>query len=97
MDNKRRWIVTLLLASPLGCQRIAPPYFLHPGTEGYQQARAQRFDPYAEAQIGADTLSIDGARPRDYARPASEVKRVQTNADAALMGVDAAKPAESTE
>jgi hypothetical protein len=94
MGHKRRWIVTLLLACPSGCKGVAPPYWFHPGTEQYQQARAQRFDPYSEAQIGADPLSVDGARPRDYARPASEVKRVQTNADAIARGVDAAKPVE---
>ncbi|HEX4150121.1 MAG TPA: hypothetical protein VHY20_14075 [Pirellulales bacterium] len=96
MDHKQRWLVALLLvapllASPLGCQGVAPPYWWHPGTEEYQQARAQRFDPYAEAQVGPDTMSVDGSRPRDFSRPASEVKRAQTNADAIAAGVDSAQ------
>lgn len=91
---KQPWIVMMLMAAPTGCGRIAPPYILHPGTEAYQQARAERFDPYAEPQIGPDNINIDGIRPRGFERPASEPKRAQTNADAALQGIDSAQPVE---
>ncbi|HWC88608.1 MAG TPA: hypothetical protein VG433_03115 [Pirellulales bacterium] len=92
MSHKRRVIVMMLMSMPCGCGRIAPPYLLHPGTEGYQQARAERFDPYAEEQLGPSNINVDGIRPRGFDKPASEVKRAQTNGDAALEGVDSAEP-----
>ena len=92
MTHQRHVIIMMLLSMPCGCARIAGPYFRHPGTEGYQQARAERYDPYAEAQIGPSNINVDGIRPRGFDRPASEVKRAQTNADAALENIPAAEP-----
>jgi hypothetical protein len=55
-----------------GC--LAPPSIVHPGPEAYQQARAQKFDPYPEPEIGPNT---GGLRPADYQSPPAEVLRVQ--------------------
>lgn len=93
MSHSRRLTLKMILLAAAGCGRIAPPYIFHPGTEAYQQARAQRFDPYADPQIGPDNINIDGIRPRGFVQPASEVKRTQINADAARNNIDSAMPA----
>jgi hypothetical protein len=64
----------LLLA---GCTDLAPPRILHPGSEEYQQTRAQRFDPYPLTDVAPD---IVGGRPLQYIKPAPENERMQNEA-----------------
>lgn len=63
-----------LLASA-GCGAARPNWF-SPGNAGYQQRRAERFDPYPEPGIGPD---VTGARPREFRNPRSEPVRTQRN------------------
>ena len=58
------WIVPLVLS---GCADIAVPRILHPGSEKYQQVRAERFDPYPLLDVAPE---IVGGRPLQYIRPA---------------------------
>ena len=58
-----------------GCATIRMPDLLHPGPAGYQRANALQYDPYPLDDIGPP---VEGARPREYARPIPEVKRGQT-------------------
>jgi hypothetical protein len=57
-----------------GCKSDAGPDWLHPGTQQAQQARALRYDPYPEPNIGPN---VDGARPRDYDKPLAETQRAR--------------------
>jgi len=58
----------------LGCGGcLAPPNFVHPGTEAYQQARARVFEPYPENEPGPPAV---GTRPREYQNPTAEINRV---------------------
>jgi hypothetical protein len=67
----------LLLCSALvgatGCPTVQGPGYLHPGSAQYQQAQAQRFDPYPATDVGPEM----SARPLAYMRPAPENERVQ--------------------
>jgi hypothetical protein len=67
-------VASLLAAS--GCQSstFGVPHPLRPGTEQQQQARAQRFDPYPENDIGPPVV---GGRPLEYCNPPAEILRVQ--------------------
>jgi hypothetical protein len=47
---------------------------LHPGTEEYQQTRAERFDPYPLPDVAPN---IVGGRPLQYIQPAAWAERVQ--------------------
>jgi hypothetical protein len=55
-----------------GC--LAPPTFFNPGSENYQQWRAQKFDPYPEPD-GAGSMA--GMRPPDFENPKPEILRSQ--------------------
>jgi hypothetical protein len=65
------WLAPLLVC---GCANIAAPRILHPGSEEYQQARAERFDPYPLPDVGPE---IVGGRPLQYIKPAPWAERVQ--------------------
>jgi energy-converting hydrogenase Eha subunit F len=62
---------TLLTLGIAGCANLKPDWF-HPGPAPVQQARAERFDPYPENDIGPP---IVGSRPREYQNPVPEVDR----------------------
>jgi hypothetical protein len=57
---------------------VARPKVIDPGTERYKQARAQRFDPYPQNDMGP---AVVGGRPRDFQNPPAEVLRVQPRKD----------------
>jgi hypothetical protein len=65
-------VVALVLVS--GCADIAAPRIFHPGSEDYQQSRAERFDPYPEPDVAPD---IVGGRPLQYIKPAAVPERLQ--------------------
>jgi hypothetical protein len=67
------WIALPLAA---GCSNIAVPRLLHPGTEEYQQTRAEQFDPYPLPDVGPN---IVGGRPLQYIQPAPWAERVQND------------------
>jgi hypothetical protein len=79
---RKFWTAALLAAfcSAEGC--VAPPPVLHPGTEQQQQARAQRFDPYPENDVGP---AVVGGRPQEYANPSAEILRVQPRLDEPVL------------
>jgi hypothetical protein len=64
-------LLALLAMGVAGCS-VAPPNILHPGPAVAQQARAQQFDPYPQAEAGGN---IAGTRPPDYQEPIPEVDR----------------------
>ncbi len=73
MSNSARWIaVCVLVLAAGGC--VTPPRWLRPGPAAYQQRKAERFDPYADNDIGP---TIAGGRPRDYDKPLSEPNRAR--------------------
>ncbi|MGD0897085.1 MAG: hypothetical protein ABR915_04570 [Thermoguttaceae bacterium] len=79
---RKLWPALVIAAlSAAGCC-VAPPQIFHPGTEGQQQARAQRFDPYPENDVGP---AIAGGRPQEYGSPRAEVLRVQPRLDGPLL------------
>lgn len=63
-------LATVALA---GCPSIQGPGYLHPGSAAYQQAQAERFDPFPQTDVGPDMA----ARPLAYMRPAPETERNQ--------------------
>jgi len=65
-------VIGLLLAA--GCKTTARPNWFRPGTAQQQQARATRFDPYPETNIGPP---MTGVRPREFDRSIPEVDRAQ--------------------
>jgi hypothetical protein len=67
------WLAPLVLA---GCADIAVPRILHPGSEEYQQSRAERFDPYPLPDVAPE---IVGGRPLQYIKPAPWNERVQND------------------
>ncbi|MGD9721589.1 MAG: hypothetical protein AB7O59_06125 [Pirellulales bacterium] len=67
------WLVVLALS---GCADIAVPRILHPGSEEYQQVRAEQFDPYPLPDVGPE---IVGGRPLQYIKPAPWAERVQSD------------------
>jgi hypothetical protein len=67
----------LMAVAPLcGCADIAFPRLLHPGSEQYQQSRAEVFDPYPLPDVGP---TIVGGRPLQYITPAPWNERVQNS------------------
>ena len=73
----RQWFIALAASFAVvfcGCRGLAPPNWFHPGPAQYQQAQAERFDPYPENEPAP---KIVGARPLDYQKPPAEVLRVQ--------------------
>jgi hypothetical protein len=71
-----RWMAfgTFLAVALVGCKTTAKPNLLNPGTAPEQKARAIVHDPYPENEPGP---RIEGARPREYDRPLSEVDRAR--------------------
>ena len=67
-------LVVIVSLGAVGCADIAVPRLLHPGTEEYQQTRAERFDPYPQPDVAPD---IVGGRPLQYIKPAPLTERMQ--------------------
>jgi len=67
-------ILAIAMACAAGCADLARPRWLHPGPEGYQQRRAERFDPYPMTDVAPEVV---GGRPLQYIRPAPENERAQ--------------------
>jgi PBP1b-binding outer membrane lipoprotein LpoB len=69
-------IALLVVVMLSGCcsPYMAPPSILNPGSEQYQQRRAEKFDPYPDPNIGP---SVAGMRPPDFQNPPPEVLQVQ--------------------
>jgi hypothetical protein len=66
-------LAAVIAAGTFGCQG-APSTYVRPGPVEYQQARAQRFDPYPENDTGPP---IVGGRPREFENPPPEVQRAR--------------------
>lgn len=66
----------ILLSVSAGCQGMGRPQWFNPGTADYQRARAQKFDPYADNDIGP---AVVGSRPPGYDRPSAEPTRARWN------------------
>jgi hypothetical protein len=71
---RRYALIWMTLPALAGCADVARPRFLHPGSEQYQQGRAERFDPYPLPDVAPD---IVGGRPMAYIKPAPWAERVQ--------------------
>jgi len=56
-----------------GCA-VERPLLASPGSAPYQQHKAERFDPYADNEIGP---AVAGARPREYDKPLPETNRAR--------------------
>ncbi len=69
-------LVCLLPLLSAGCADIAFPRLLHPGSEEYQQVRAERFDPYPLNDVGPP---IVGGRPMAYDVPSAWAERIQND------------------
>ena len=74
MGRFTRPLVIALIVSAHGCSAYAPVQLLDPGTAQQQQARAVKFDPYPEQELGP---AVVGGRPRDYQNPPPETVRAQ--------------------
>jgi hypothetical protein len=74
MRNPGRWVIAAVLLAGLGGCGVERPRLLHPGPAAYQQKKAERFDPYADNDIGPEVV---GARPRDYQKPIPETSRAR--------------------
>lgn len=69
----RKLLLAAMVVSLCGCANMGPNIF-HPGPAPLQQARAMRFDPYPEPDVGPPVL---GGRPREYQVPVPEPVRNQ--------------------
>jgi hypothetical protein len=58
-----------LLLGIAGCNTMAMPNILHPGSLAYQRWRAEVFDPYPVPYLGTP---VEGARPTQYKTPVPE-------------------------
>jgi len=67
-------LILMLWTLGAGCGTTGGPNWFHPGPAVWQQARAERFDPYPENEPGPQ---VTGARPRAYDRPLPEVDRAR--------------------
>jgi len=74
MWNPARWIVAAVLVAGLAGCGVERPHLFHPGPAAYQQKKAERFDPYADNDIGPEVV---GSRPRDYQKPIPETSRAR--------------------
>jgi hypothetical protein len=64
--------IVLVLGS--GCADFSASPIFHPGPAWYQQAQAQRFDPYPMVDVAPEVV---GGRPLAYIRPAPQTELVQ--------------------
>ena len=71
-------VIVLLAAAVLsGCadsQTLGRPTITNPGSEAYQQTRAQKYDPYPDPYLGTP---VAGTRPQDFQNPPAEVLQGQ--------------------
>jgi hypothetical protein len=65
--------LSIALACSWGCAGTGISPICNPGSAPYQQAQAERFDPYPLPDVAPDT----GARPLAYIQPATEAQRAQ--------------------
>ncbi len=74
--SRYTWILAALLMGVglSGCSSISAPNWCHPGTAAQQRARAERFNPYPETEIGPN---ITGARPREFEQQIAEPARAR--------------------
>lgn len=74
--RRARVIVLAALLAPgvAGCRGLSGPRLGSPGTAAYQQAQAERFDPYPENEPGPPVV---GARPMEFQHALPEVKRAR--------------------
>jgi hypothetical protein len=71
----RRALSSTLLLIAFGCSDIQVSKIFHPGSADFQQAQAQKFDPYVLPDIGPDVANQ--TRPQNFLRPAPENERIQ--------------------
>ena len=74
---RQAWLSVLAIglgAAVIGCQSVQPPHLTGNGTAAYQQAQAQRFDPYPENEAGPPVV---GSRPMGFEDPPAEVQRAR--------------------
>jgi len=64
----------LFLSALGGCKGVEMPSLFHPGSGEVQRARALRYDPYPDNDIGP---AVTGVRPRDYDKPPPEPSRAR--------------------
>ena len=78
-------LIALSFALPacIGPQSLATPDLAHPGTEERQQARAKRFEPYPEIDMGPPVV---GARPREYQEPRPAFAQLQDDFQDRIAG-----------
>jgi hypothetical protein len=62
-------LVLCLVAGVSGCEKMAGPNLLHPGSAQEQQRRAIRYDPYPQTDVGPTAPSV---RPKTYDKPIAE-------------------------
>ncbi len=75
MNRSGLVVLALVLGAMLaGCKGLQGPSWSRPGPAPYQQKMAERFDPYADNQIGPPVV---GARPHDYHLPPPEPARAR--------------------
>jgi hypothetical protein len=77
MVMKRTWLLVLAIgvgAVTFGCRSVSGPRLTGPGPAPYQQAQAERFDPYPETESGP---AVVGSRPMEYEDPPPEVQRAR--------------------
>jgi hypothetical protein len=67
-------LAAILILSSGGCAGLGRPNWCRPGTAPYQQAKAQRFDPYPDPDMGPEVV---GGRPREFQKPIPETERAR--------------------
>ncbi len=68
--------ILVVLLSATGCAGVSGPNWFNPGPAQFQQAQANRFDPYPEDDLGPELV---GVRPRDFQEPRAEPTRARWN------------------
>ena len=75
MKNSMLIVVLLLVAiGSSGCSTTGHCNPFNPEPVALQRARAERYDPYPEVDIGPD---MTGVRPRDFDQPSAEPQRAR--------------------
>ncbi len=72
MRRSKVFLGLLVVAGLSGCRDIATPRLLDPGSAQVQAARARRFDPFPENDVGPSTVSM---RPPGFEREYPEPER----------------------